>query len=408
MSADRLGIFRAMRHHSFSLLWSGQTISRLGDKLFNIALAWWVLEKTGSAVAMGAVFLFTTIPMLAFLLIGGALVDRLPRLRLMLVSDLTRGLIVGLIAALAALNRLEIWHVYLFSLLFGFLDAFFQPAYRAVVPEIIPKDDLPSANSLTSLSAEFSGIAGPAIGATIVALIGIPTAFAMNGLSFFLSVLCLLPILKIDATPRAATPSKDMLADVREGLSTVMASPWLWVTIVVAGISNITYAGPMEVGLPFLIKDHLHADVGLLGLFYSLMSLGAVVGAIWLGRYTHIRRRGLKLYASWVPIGVLVLIIGLPIPVAGVLIAAFAIGTCNSLLNLIWTNMLQEYVPPHLLGRVSSVDYLGSYSLLPIGFAVGGWAIERFGPQPVFVIGGACTALLISTGLLHPQIRRMD
>lgn len=402
------GVFRALRHRPFALLWSGQSISRLGDRLFNIALAWWVLERTGSAVAMGAVFLFTTIPMLAFLLIGGALVDRLPRLRLMLASDLARGVILVLMAALAALDWLEIWHVYLFSLIFGFLDAFFQPAYRAILPEIAPRDDLPSANSLTSLSAELSGIAGPAIGAALVALVGVPAAFAVNGLSFAVSVACLLPIRKLDLAPRAAAPGRRLLADVREGIGAVLGAPWLWVTIGVAGVANITYAGPMEVGLPFLIKDNLHADVGLLGLFYSLMSAGAMAGALWLGGHARIRRRGLKLYAVWAPIGLLVMVIGLPVPVAVVLAAALLIGVCNSLLSLIWTNMLQEFVPPELLGRVASVDYLGSYCLLPVGFAAGGWAVERFGAPLVFVVGGACTALLISAGLLHPRIREMD
>jgi DHA3 family tetracycline resistance protein-like MFS transporter len=267
---------------------------------------------------------------------------------------------------------------------------------------------LTSANSLTSLSGELSGIIGPAIGAMIVKLSGSPLAFALNGASFFIAGLCLLPILKLATSPRPQEAPHGVIGDLREGLGAVLASPWLWVAIAIAGISNITYAGPMGVALPFLVKDHLKADVSVLGWFYSLSSLGAVLAAIWLGRYPHIRRRGLKLYGAWMLVGVLVCAIGLPIKIPGVLVAAFGIGVFNTILGLIWTNSLQETVPRNLLGRVSSVDYLGSYLLLPVGYAVGGWATQQLGPAPVFVIGGALQTALIALGLSHPQVRNFD
>jgi len=403
-----MSLFRALRHRSFALLWTGQTASRLGDSLYQIALAWWVLEKTGSSVAMGAVLVFNTVPMLFFLLVGGVMVDRFPRLWLMLISDLTRGLLVTLMSVLAFAGWLEIWHVYAISFIFGCVDAFFQPAYRAAVPEVTPTEALTSANSLTSLSGELSGIIGPAIGAGIVKLGGSPFAFASNGASFLISGLCLLPILKLATSPRPQEVSQGVMGDLREGLGTVLASPWLWVAIVIAGISNITYAGPMGVALPFLIKDHLKADVSVLGWFYSLSSLGAVLAAVWLGRFPRIRRRGLKLYGAWMLVGVLVCAIGLPIKVPGILMAAFGIGVFNTILGLIWTNSLQEYVPRDLLGRVSSVDYIGSYLLLPVGYAVGGWATQQLGPALVFVIGGALQATLIALGLSHPRVRNFD
>jgi len=368
--------FRALRQRPFALLWSGQTISRLGDNFYRVALVWWVLEKTSSAVVMGTVLICSDVPMLVFLLLGGAMVDRWPRLPLMMISDLVRGLAVGLMAALAFVNLLQVWHIYVISLIFGIVDAFFQPAYRAAVPEIVPGDHLPSANSLTSLSGEISGVIGPAMGAGMVALGGTPSAFALDALSFFISVACLLPILRLSGSPRAEEPAGSILRDVRAGLGVVFGTPWLWITIAVAGISNITYAGPMGVALPFLIKNHLHAQVGVLGLFYTSMSLGAVLTAFWLGRYTLIRKRGLKLYGVWMLIGIMVVLIGLPISIPGVLVAAFVIGGANTALGLIWVNTLQEQIPRELQGRVSSVDFLGSSLFAPVGYAVGGWATE--------------------------------
>jgi DHA3 family tetracycline resistance protein-like MFS transporter len=403
-----MSLFRALRHRSFALLWAGQTASRLGDSLYQVALAWWVLQKTGSSVAMGAVLIFNMTPMLIFLLVGGVMVDRFPRPWLMLVSDLMRGLLLTLASVMAFAGWLEIWHVYAISFVFGFVDAFFQPAYRATVPEVTPVEALTSANSLTSLSGQLSGIIGPAMGAAIVKLGGTPLTFALDGASFFIGGLGLLPLLKLATSPRSRQVPHGMIGDLREGLGAVLASPWLWVAIAVAGLSNITYAGPMDVALPFLIKDHLKADVSVLGWFYSLSSLGAVLAAIGLGRTTRIRRRGLKLYGAWMLVGVLVFAIGWPIGIPGVLAAAFGIGVFNSILGLIWTNSLQEYVPRNLLGRVSSVDYLGSYLLLPVGFAVGGWATQQLGPAPVFVIGGALQAALIALGLCHPQVRNFD
>jgi MFS family permease len=346
--------------------------------------------------------------MLVFLLIGGVLVDRFPRLWLMLISDLARGLVICTVAVLAYSDRLAIWHVYLFSLIFGFVDAFFQPAFRAIVPEITPAGDLTSANSLTSLSHELAGIAGPAAGAAIVALGGTPLAFALDGCSFLASAACVLPILRLAASPKSEEASHGIVGDLREGLATVITSPWLWVTILVAGISNIAYAGPMEVSLPFLIKDYRHAEVGVLGLFYSASAVGSVLATIWLGRLPKLRRRGWLLYGSWALIGIMVVMIGLPIPIPGILLASAVIGACNATLTLTWVNSLQEMVPRHLLGRVTSVDYMGSYVFLPVGFAFGGWAAERFGAPQVFIIGGVLQTIFVLLGLLHPRVRAVD
>lgn len=218
-----MALFSSLRHRPFALLWGGQAISSLGDSLYRVALAWWVLEKTGSATAMGAVLVFSITPMVVFLLLGGVAVDRLPRLRLMLGSDLLRALVTGSVAALAFAGRLEIWHVYLASAVFGTVDAVFQPAYVASVPALTPRELLGSANALTSLSRQLTGTAGPALGAAIVALGGTPLAFALDAASFLISAACLLPI---QAPPQAPPPASSNIArDLREGLAAVLAQP---------------------------------------------------------------------------------------------------------------------------------------------------------------------------------------
>jgi DHA3 family tetracycline resistance protein-like MFS transporter len=398
----------SLKHRSFALLWSGQTISRLGDNLYRVALAWWVLEKTGSATAMGTVLIFSFAPMLLFLLIGGVAVDRFPRLRVMLLSDILRGLVVAAVAALAFGQRLEIWHIYVASIVFGFVSAFFEPAYAATVPEIMPREALPSANSLTSLSRELTGLVGPALGAAVVALAGTPTAFALDAGSFLLSAACLIfiPVALPTATPE--TRAKSVLHDLRAGIAAVFAAPWLWITIAIFALVNVTASGPRAVALPFLVKDSLGADVGTLGLLLSAESAGLMLGSLWLGRKTHLRRRGLIAYGASLAGGLMILLVGLPIGIVGIALALCAHGFTMALFTLVWINTLQEMVPREMMGRVVSIDMLGSFVLLPIGFGVAGWATDLVGAPLVFLIGGALTMALIGIGLLHPTIRTLD
>src|ERR1041384_4202233 len=191
-----MNILRSLTHRPFALLWTGQTISRLGDSLYRIALSWWVLEKTGSATAMGTVLVLSQIPLLIFLLIGGVVVDRFPRLRIMFLSDLLCGIVVTLIAIFAWLKLLQIWHIYIASLVFGFVEAFFFPAYQSVVPQITPNEMLTSANSLNGLSGRLTGIIGPMLGAGLVAVGGTSSAFALDALSFIISTICIFPIIR--------------------------------------------------------------------------------------------------------------------------------------------------------------------------------------------------------------------
>lgn len=403
-----MAFLRSLSHRAFALLWTGQTVSRLGDSLYRVALAWWMLEETGSATAMGAVMIFSFTPMLIFLLIGGVLVDRLPRLRVMLVCDVASGAIIGTVALLAFADRLEVWHVYAASLLFGLVEAFFFPAYTAAVPALTPAEALPSANSLTSLSHQITGIVGPAVAAAIVAAGGTPLAFLLDGLSFFLSAAFLLPLLRQDAAPAPAGDGRTALADLRDGLSLVLASPWLWITIALFAFTNVALSGPRAVALPFLIQENLGAGVEALGLISSSAAAGSMVGTVWLGRYARLRRRGLVSYLCTAVTGLSFLVFGLAVPLSVIIGAAFVGGLSISMFGLIWTNTLQELVPGEKLGRVSSIDALGSFVLLPVGYAVAGWATDLAGAPVVFAVGGAVTTLLALAGLLHPAIRHLD
>jgi len=418
-----MNFLSAFTHRPFALLWTGQTISRLGDNLHRITLAWWVLEKTGSATAMGTVLVLSQIPLLLFILIGGIVVDRFPRIRIMFLSDLLSGTVVTFIAVFAWLDVLEIWHIYVASLIFGFVEAFFFPAYNAVIPQITPPDMLTSANSLNGLSQRMMGVLGPIAGASLVAVGGTSLAFGLDALSFFISALCVFLILrmglkdttKTEGQVAVSTKAHSMretirqgIADLREGWDAVITVPWIWITILIFGILNIMEGSPRAVSMPFLIKDDLGADVAVMGWFGSAFSVGYVLSALVLGQFKRLRYRGLLGYLSVLINGVMLLLFGLKFPIPVLIVAMFVYGFCFNVFGLIWNNTLQELVPHDKLGRVYAIDSLGSWVLLPVGFALAGWATDLIGAPTVFLIGGAGTIFMILLGLTHPAIRNLD
>jgi len=405
-------LFKSLTLRPFALLWSGQQLSALGDSIYRVALAWWILEKTGSATAMGTIFIFASVPMLVFLLAGGVAVDRYPRARVMFLSDILRGLLIGIVALLAFAHRLELWHIYIVSLLFGIVGAFFGPAYRAIVPEIVPRELLPSANGLTTLSLQLAEIAGPALGALIVGTSGSPTAFTLDCLSFVISALCLAPLVRLALTGHAPKERKSVLHDFREGVEVVRKSSWLSITIVIASLGNITLSAPLAIALPFLVKGHLQGGVGSLGLIYSTIAAGAIggtiLGTVWLERTSGLRARGLFAYSLWIAGGLLIAVFGLSGTIYAIAPAAFLIGAAFTVPNLIFITTLQQLIPLNVLGRVTSIATLGSIVLVPVGSGLVGWATDHVGAPTIFILSGILTALLAAVALMHPAIRNLE
>jgi len=292
----QVNLFRAWGNRPFALLWSGQALSRIGDYLYEVALAWWVLQESGSAGAMAAVLIFTLSPTMLFSLFGGVIVDRYPRL----------------------------------------------------------------------------------------------------------------PLLREEIRPLPADGPQSILADFQEGLRTVWQMPWLWLTIGLFAICNVTLAGPYSVSMPFLVDEVLHADVELLGLLYSMFAVGYVLGGIWLGRKPAVRRRGFLIYGGSTLAGTMLLLFGLPVGIPVLIIAALINGAALELGMLAWTSALQELVPREKLGRVAGVDTVGSLALLPIDLGLAGLATEAWGPAAIFVIGGGVTAVLSLIAYQHPAVKKLD
>lgn len=418
----RLSVLRSLQNRSFALLWLGQTCSSLGDGAFTIALAWEVLLLTGSATAMGLVVMAEMLPRLIFLLLGGVAADRLPRQRILLFSDAGRGAIVLLIAPLGWLHILQLWHLIALSLLFGLAAGFFYPAYRSLMPQLVDHDQLASANALTAFSRDVSTLLGPALGAGIVALIGPMGAFAFDGLSFLFSAGCLLLIPSLSSLSRGGTAEdsqektsnshslKSIVDDLREGWRFVVNSPWFLVGLPLATFGSVFFSGPLEVTLPKLVQTEYHGNVWLFGVLGIALALGSILASLLLGQLRHIPKRGTVMYSAVALASCAELLLGLSVPQAyAPWLAALAnilIGFGLGAFALIWITLMQELVPRELLGRVSSIDQLGAWSFLPLGYALTGVATDHFGPSSVFLVAGLGNILLALIALLVPAIRR--
>ena len=370
---------QALRSRPFALLWTGQTISALGDGAFVTALSWEALQLTGSATAMGIVVLAQTLPMIPLLLFGGVIADRFPRQQVMLWSDASRAVAVLLIAALGVTHLLQLWHLVLLALFFGTVRGFFSPAYQSIIPQLVEKGDLPSANSLTELSYQLYCSIGPMVGASCVAFAGPATAFAFDGLTFIVSALCLAALrlparLSLPASASGHLPRRGIrtaAGEMREGLRYVAGSTFLWLTIALSALCAVGGAGSLVVALPKLIHDVYGQGVWLLGAVNAAGGIGSLVAILLAGHLNRWRRRGLTMYLMMIGISMAFILFGLPLPHdIEPLIACLAMVFVNfglAVYQILWLTVMQEIVPDDRLGRISSIDQLGGYGLWPVG-----------------------------------------
>ena len=424
MPQKGLRLAHALQSRSFTVFWLGQTMSALGDGAFATALAIAVYQLTGSSLAMGLILMAQIIPELIFTLVGGVAADRLPRRLVLVCSDVGRAVIVLLIALLAWLNLLQLWHLFVLAILFGIIGSFFHPSYRALTPELVVKAHLSSANALTELSVQLGNLLGPILGAGLVVLGGgsASMAFAFDSLTFVISVFSLAAIRSVakvapensneEEIPTGHSSSlTGMLRDIRDGFRTILRSSWLLWSMIVAAFTMMAYKGAMSVSLPKLVFAVYGSGPWLLAAITTTVGLGAIAGALFVGQ-VHLRRRGIVGLFGYVLSGLAITVFSLPFPhnivPFVVLPAAFLVGFGLNVMQIIWVTLLYELVPSDKLGRVSSVDLLGSLGLLPIGYVLAGWLGDRVGPAAVFLLGGIVIVLLNLLPMLLRDIRRLE
>jgi MFS family permease len=404
---SRVNLLAPLRHRDFRLLWTGMTISLIGDGIFLVAMAWQAYELWNAPAALSLIGIGMTIPTIAFLLPAGVLSDRVDRKSLMLCADLGRALVLAALAVLALMGVLTFWELVLLVALYGVGTAFFTPAFEAIVPDIVPSADLAAANSLDQFVRPIAlRLVGPAVGGGLVAALGEGSAFALDAGSFAASTLAVWSI-----RPPHHERSEDSESPVRamkEGLRFVARRVWLWGTLLSAAIAYLAFLGPAEVLLPYVVKNDLDASARALGLVFAAGGVGAVGGALFMGQWGHPRRDVTLMYGTWTFATLAVAGYGLATSSWQLALACLVFNALETAGTIVWATAKQRHVPAALLGRVSSLDWLISIGLLPLSFALTAPVAAAVGVRATLVGAAVIGAVVTGAAFLLPGMRAIE
>jgi MFS family permease len=403
----RRGLLAPLRRRDFRRLWLGTCASLLGDGAFMVALAWQVYALSGAPAAMGVVGAAMTVPTIAFLLIGGVVSDRFDRRRVMLAADVVRLLAVGALAALTLTGALALWHVIVVVVVYGSGQAFYAPAFDALVPDLLPESELGQANALDQVVRPIAlRMAGPALGGLLTGAFGAGPAFALDAATFAVSGVALLSLAPLPARP--GPPAASVLADLREGVRFLRGRAWLWATFATAAVAYLLFMGPVEVLVPYVVKHELHAGPQALGAVFAaggLASVAVAAGLAWRGMP---RRDMAFIVLVWTVATLAVAGYGLGTAVWQLMIASALFNALETAGTIVWATLKQRHVPAEMLGRVSSLDWLISIGLLPVSFALTGPVSEAVGARATLVGAGLLGAAVTAATLLVPGVRAIE
>lgn len=401
---SKVGVLKPLRYRDFRVLWTGMTVSLLGDGIYLVAIAFQVYELSNSPTALSVVFFAWTAPMVLFFLLSGVLSDRFDRRMLMIASDVLRGVSVAAMGFLSLSGNLELAHVLALVAIYGVGDALFMPAFTAIVPDVVPKGLLMEANSLDQFVRPLTmRFLGPAIGGALVGGVGPGAALLANAGTFVVSVVCV-AMMRARPVQKRSDEKRSALADIAEGFSFVRSRTWLWGTLASASIGLLFFIGPLEVLIPYVVKNEMNGGAGGYGLILSVGGIGAIITSVTMGQFGLPKRHITFMFSTW-GIGVLLiagfaLVKSVPqaMAISLVMSGMFAAGM------IVWGTLMHKLVPGELLGRVSSLDWLVSTALVPVSFILTGPVAEAIGVGRTLVLAGTIGSALTFAFLLLPGI----
>lgn len=392
------------KNKNFLLLWLGQLVSMIGNRMHSLAVMWYVLNVTGSATKAGITMVFTILPNVILSPITGPLADRLDRKKIIVITDLINGLLVGIIAILTFTNNLELWMLYSISALMSATTAFFSPAIQASIPAIVKKDNLVRANSLTQMTRNATSIFGPALAGVLITIIGIPGLFLLNSVSYLLSGFSE-SFISIPKIKRDITKKTTILQDFKDGIKyTVKNTDLLHIIIVGGVIINFLFA-PFTIIIAVMSKDILGLDSSGYGLLLSALSVGALVMSFFIPKISE-KVGNFKLMFLGLTLEGLLLI---PFAFANNIYTAFIslvlLGASFGIVNVAIGSVIPVIVPNNIMGRVSSVLGILCSVSMPIGYYLGGVLLEKYSVFSILISVALLTAI---SGLTTVRVVRSD
>ncbi|MSQ27771.1 MAG: MFS transporter [Dehalococcoidia bacterium] len=382
--------FSALRHRNFMLLWVGSVISNSGSWMQIVAQGWLVYDLTHSAFQLGLVSMARAVPMIVLPPLGGVVADRMPRLRLMKVSQAASAIAALALAVLVGQRMAGVPELVLFSVISGVIAAFDAPTRQAVLPDLVPPEDVASAVALNSASWQGAAMVGPALAGVLVGLIGIAGAFYANAASFLAVVFALYLMRDV---PERSRPrgSAGFVTDFFDGLRLVRRTPVLWTLLLLATVTSL-FGRAYQQLLPVFAGEVLDVGATGLGLMLAAPGLGTVIGAVVLGYLGDVERKGLVQVVGMVLFSGLLLLFTLSsnFPVSLGLLTLM--GACFLVLTSMNTTMLQLSAPPAMRGRIMSYLTVIMQGFAPLGAVLAGGAGVVIGTPTAVAISALVVA----------------
>jgi MFS family permease len=386
----------------FRLFYAGYSASLLGTAMSTVAIAFAVLGSGGTPTGLGVVFAANIAPMIAFMLGGGALADRLGRRPVMLAADVARCLAQGGLAAALSLGHPRLWLFVSAALVVGTGNAFFQPALSGLPVDLAPRERLGDVNALLAVAQPAAQIAGPALAGILIAATSPAAAVAADAASYAASAVAL-AMLRFPATERPA--ARSLPRELADGWAEFAARDWIWVPTVQFALFNLFTWGPYLVLGPVLARDYL-GGARAWGAIVACYGGGAILGGLLaLGR----RPRRPLVVANLATLGFPLppLALALHLPLVAVATGALLAGLGSALGSAFVATVEQRLVPPQVLSRVGAFNMVGAFAFGPVAFAAAGLAAAAVGARMVLGFGAAWAALGTLAVFAVPSIRRM-
>jgi MFS family permease len=396
------GSFAPLRERNFRWFYASEVVNILGNNMAGVALAFAVLDVSDSPRALGYVLAAESIPLVLFLLVGGVISDRLPRVLVLRVGAVLLAATQGAIAFLVITDVVEIWMMVVLSAVNGTTLALAFPAYAGLMPQLVPREMLQQANVLQSVARGSLRIIGPTVAALLVVGVGPGWALAVDAITWLVAGL-LMGKVQIPPRVRSEAPSS-AFTELREGWSLFAGTTWLWVVVAAFSLLNAIHSGAWFTLGPAYAKD----TIGERGWGYLLSA--EAIGLLLCTAVMLRRRLERPLLVGMLAIA----FVGLPIALLGttenllVLVAAALLaGAGVELFNLGWNLSMQENIDERMLSRAYSYDMLGSVAAVPVGQLMFGVLGVAFGIQEVLVVSGVAYAVIALVTLASREVRRL-
>jgi MFS family permease len=391
----------ALQEREFRLFFTGQMVSLLGDAVTPFALAWAVLDLTGSARDLGFVIAANTAPLVIFLLVGGVFADRRPRRSVMLTADVARLAVQATTAALLLSHSARIWELIVLQALAGTGTAFFNPASTGLTPMTVSAERLQEANALRGMSMGLTQFAGPALAGILIVTIGPGYALAIDAASFGVSALYLA---RLHLPAHVSLPPQSFARDLLDGWRDFAARTWVWLIVVSASLGNMMSSVWLVLAAVWIKGGHGGAGA------WTAILVASAIGALAAGT-TALRfkpRRPLLLgVVAVLPNSVPITLLALKLPWETLVVAELVTGFGNMLFNTLWETTLQQHVPPASLSRVSAYDWFGSLLCQPVGLAIAGVVAAGIGMSRTLWIAAVIDLASIAAVLAAPSVRHL-